>query len=160
MVNQLECLLFHHHPFVWKLDALNNTSERNVAPWCYKWMDWMGWISPGGVRYRAPYSDKNDRRDSGGTLWQKNTKRQQTRKWRKRREERESSESSLHLCIDAIIYNWPYNYIYRHKCSNFFMSVRRFCEKVVIGRLQELLSELINQDHQGQLCVCGQKGTE
>ena len=26
----------------------------DVAPWCYKW-DWMDWISPGGVRYRAPY---------------------------------------------------------------------------------------------------------
>ena len=35
--------------------TLNNTSETDVAPWCYKWVDGMDWISPGGVKYRAPY---------------------------------------------------------------------------------------------------------
>ena len=34
-------------------------------------------------------------------------------------------------------------YIYKHKCSKFLRSVRRLCEKVVMARLQELLSELI-----------------
>ena len=40
----------------------NNTSETDVAPWCYKWVDgmgWMDWIYPGGVKYRAPYGAKN-----------------------------------------------------------------------------------------------------
>ena len=31
----------------------NNTSETDVAPWCYKWVG-LDWISPGGVKYRAP----------------------------------------------------------------------------------------------------------
>ena len=37
----------------------NNTSETNVAPWCYKWMDGMDGWSLGGVKYRAPYGAKN-----------------------------------------------------------------------------------------------------
>ena len=39
----------------------NNTSETDVALWCYNW-DGMGdgWDgSPGGVRYRAPYGADN-----------------------------------------------------------------------------------------------------
>ena len=30
----------------------------DLAPWCYKWRDWIGigWESLGDVRYRAPYS--------------------------------------------------------------------------------------------------------
>ena len=34
--------------------ASNNTSKTDVAPWCYKWTDWMDG-SPGGVKYKAPY---------------------------------------------------------------------------------------------------------
>ena len=37
----------------------NNTSETDVAPWCYKWVDGMDWIYPGGVKYRAPYGANN-----------------------------------------------------------------------------------------------------
>ena len=38
------------------LCGANNTSKTDVAPWCYNWvMGWMDWISPGGVKYRAPY---------------------------------------------------------------------------------------------------------
>ena len=35
--------------------TIKTPSYMDVAPWCYKW-DWMDWISPGGVRYRGPYS--------------------------------------------------------------------------------------------------------
>ena len=32
----------------------------DVAPCCYKWMmGWMDWISPGGVKYWAPYGANN-----------------------------------------------------------------------------------------------------
>ena len=34
----------------------NHYVYMDVAPWCYKWLDW---ISPGGVRKRAPYGAKN-----------------------------------------------------------------------------------------------------
>ena len=38
-----------------------NSKEKSlmdVAPQCYKQTDGMGWISPGGVSYRAPYGTK------------------------------------------------------------------------------------------------------
>ena len=25
--------------------SLNNTSKMDVAPWAYKWTDWMGWMT-------------------------------------------------------------------------------------------------------------------
>ena len=52
--------------------------------------------------------------------------------------------ASINIC------NWIWNYIYWHKCwawggyREILRSVRRLCEKVVGGRLQELLSELTN----------------
>ena len=44
----------------------NNTSKTDLAPWCYKWdwMDgWIGWKSPGGGMYRAPYGANNQQTD-------------------------------------------------------------------------------------------------
>ena len=42
----------------WLETRMNNTSETDVPPWCYKWIgygrDGIGWY-PGGVKYRAPY---------------------------------------------------------------------------------------------------------
>ena len=38
-----------------RLEGENNTSKTDVAPWCYKWVDWTGWKSPGGGMYRAPH---------------------------------------------------------------------------------------------------------
>ena len=26
----------------------NNTSKTDVAPWCYKWVDWTGWMEISG----------------------------------------------------------------------------------------------------------------
>ena len=34
-------------------------------------LDGLEWKSPGGLKYRAAYGAKNDRRNSGGTLRQK-----------------------------------------------------------------------------------------
>ena len=31
-------------------------SKTDVALWCFKWVDGMGWKSPGGGMYRAPYT--------------------------------------------------------------------------------------------------------
>ena len=50
----------------------NNTSKADVAPWCYKWVDWIGfdwigwigWVYPGGGMYRAPYGANKSRRCS------------------------------------------------------------------------------------------------
>ena len=40
------------------------TSKKSNKPWttawCYKWADWMGCKSPGGVRSRAPYGANNN----------------------------------------------------------------------------------------------------
>ena len=38
---------------------LNNASETDVAPWCYKWTDGLDG-SPGGVKYSAPYGANNN----------------------------------------------------------------------------------------------------
>ena len=32
----------------------------NVAPWCYKWISRMDWISPGASMYRALYGANNE----------------------------------------------------------------------------------------------------
>ena len=37
--------------------VVKNTSKTDVAPWCYKWTGLGG--SPGGVRYRTPFSANN-----------------------------------------------------------------------------------------------------
>ena len=97
-------------------------------------------------------------RNSGSTLWQKNTQlnliwasistnQLQSESISINQNQSASSKISQHqsasICVLISICNWPGNYIYRHKCSMFLRSVRRLCEKVVRGRLQELLSELI-----------------
>ena len=41
---------------------INNMSKTDVAaaPRCYKWVvGWIGWKSPGGGMYRAPYGANN-----------------------------------------------------------------------------------------------------
>ena len=40
---------------------INNTSKTDVAPWSYKWDGWIGWKSPGGGMYRAPYGANKQR---------------------------------------------------------------------------------------------------
>ena len=34
-------------------------SQMDVTPWCYKCSDLIGYLAPGVVRYRAPYSAKS-----------------------------------------------------------------------------------------------------
>ena len=41
------------------VDDDKTPSQMDVAPWCYKWLDWtgldwIGWKTPGGVSIRAP----------------------------------------------------------------------------------------------------------
>ena len=51
-----------------------STYKNAISEWCSAIIG-----SPGGARYRAPYDvNKNDRRNSGDTLRQKETKRRET----------------------------------------------------------------------------------
>ena len=47
-------------PMTRRFTNIYNTSKTDVAPWCYKWVDWTGWKSPGGGMYRAPHGANNN----------------------------------------------------------------------------------------------------